>query len=182
MFYFQLSSFHRIAQMLHGAEKILLCMGYQRVSLQELKYDGEVDKERVIQTAVDLVILNADLELIGDLVLDVQQRNCQNVTFYDILKARSEPNDVLENTVTRSIRASFRRSEQPQVRPRAIPPQVVQKESEESSDLDSSTDSATSSDSEQTSAPSGQDEESDEAVEIGKSLVYLFLCTYIDPR
>ena len=131
-FHFQLSSsyyVYQVAKKLQGAEKILLCMGYEPVNPQELKYKGEVDTEWVIHTAVDLVLLHTDLELINGLVLGAKQANYRNVILYDILNARSEPNDVLTNTLARSVSISFQRiarSKQPMAQPPVIPLRAVQ--------------------------------------------------------
>ena len=52
-----------------GAEKILVFMGYKSTSqdMQELKYEGDVNTERVLETAADLVILHSELDLIKEL-------------------------------------------------------------------------------------------------------------------
>ena len=124
--HFQLSSsyyVYQVAKKLYGAEKILLCMGYEPVSgsaseIQELKYDGEVNTWRATLTATDLVILHSELDRIRDLVMGAIQSNYINVTLRDILEARGDPNDTLYSTLQRSLTCSLvrlRNSRQAQV-------------------------------------------------------------------
>ena len=103
-------------------------MGYEHINPQELEYNGEVNTEWVIHTAVDLVLLHTDLELINGLVVGAKQENYKNVILYDILNARSEPNDVLTKTLGKSVSSSFRRIAQRYVmaQPPVIPPRAVQ--------------------------------------------------------
>ena len=132
IFHFQLLSsyyVYQVAKKLQGAEKILLCMGYEHVNSQEIKYNGEVNTKWVIHTAVDLVLLHTDLELINGLVVGAKQANYRNAILFDILNARSEPSDVLTNTLARSVSISFQRiarSKQPMAQPPVIPPRAVQ--------------------------------------------------------
>ena len=142
-FHFQLSSsyyVYQVAKKLQGAEKILLCMGYEPVSgsaneIQELKYGGEVNTGRVVYTAADLVILHSELDHIRDLVTGAIQSKYVNVTLQDILKARSDPNDTLSTTLQRSLACSLVRitnlrqaqlSQAPAIPPRGLVPQRLQ--------------------------------------------------------
>ena len=131
---------YQVAKKLQGAEKILLCMGYEPVSglpneIQELKYGGEVNTWRVIHTAADLVILHSELDRIRDIVLGAVQSNFVNVTLRDILEARSDPNDTLTTTLQRSLACSLVRirslkqaqlSQAPAIPPRGLVPQRQQ--------------------------------------------------------
>ena len=109
---------YQVAKKLRGAEKILLCMGYAPVTttstneIQELKYGGEVNTERVVYTAADLVILHSELDRIADLVTGAEQSNFRNVILRDILKARSEPEDTLDSTLRRALSWSLERIRQ----------------------------------------------------------------------
>ena len=141
--HFQLSSsyyVYQVAKKLQGAEKILLCMGYEPVSgsaneIQELKYGGEVNTWKVIYTAADLVILHSELDRIRDLVVGAIQSNYINVTLRDILVARGDPNDTLASTLQRSLTCSLVRlrnsrqahlSQAPAIPPRGVAPQRQQ--------------------------------------------------------
>ena len=140
---------YQVAKKLQGAEKILLCMGYEPVpgsanEIQELKYGGEVNTWRVIDTAADLVILHSELDRIHDLVMGARQSNYINVTLRDILEARGEPNDTLASTLQRSLTYSLvrlRNSKQVQFPPAhlsqapAIPPRGVAPQRQQSAQL-----------------------------------------------
>ena len=89
-------------------------MGYEQVSgsmseIQELKYGGEVNTERVIHTAADLVILHSELERIHDLVRGAVMENYRNMLLRDILEARSYPSDTLDATLRKSLTCSLQR-------------------------------------------------------------------------
>ena len=129
---------YQVAKKLQGAEKILLCMGYEPVSgsaneIQELKYGGEVNTGRVIHTAADLVILHSELDRIRDLVTGAVQSKYVNVILRDILEARNDPVDTLATTLQRSLSCSLRRltrqaqlSQAPAIPPRGLAPQRQQ--------------------------------------------------------
>jgi len=97
----QLSSSFYVYQVLRklpkGAEKILVFMGYKPTSqdVQELKYEGEVNTERVLETAADLVILHSELDLVKELVSRAiheshdDKRVAYSVTLHEILDTRA---------------------------------------------------------------------------------------------
>ena len=109
---------YQVAKKLQGAEKILLCMGYERVTssstieVQELKYSGEVNTEKVVRTASDLVVLHSEFDRISDLVKGAIQENYRNVILRDILEARSDLDDTLDITLRKSLSCSFQRLRQ----------------------------------------------------------------------
>ena len=93
------SSFYvyQVSKKLAHAEHILMFMGYKSISsgsqdIQELNYEGEVDSNKVLETAADLVILHSELELVKELVERVlgEPRTAAVVSLQEILKARSQ--------------------------------------------------------------------------------------------
>ena len=100
IFSLQLSSsfyVYQVSKKLGSADKILVFMGYKRISsgsqeIQELNYEGDVNTEKVLETAADLVILHSELELVKQLVDGVcgEPRLAATITLQEILRARSQ--------------------------------------------------------------------------------------------
>ena len=115
----QLSSSFYVYQVLRklskGAEKILEFMGYKPTSneMQELKYEGDVIIERVLETAADLVILHSELDLIKELVgtaiheSQSDTRVASFVTLHIILDARARSDEKYEDTWKRLVKAAY---------------------------------------------------------------------------
>ena len=84
---------------LKGAEEVLQAMGYERVGgsaeVQELKYSGEVNSQRVAETAADLVILDGELDRIKSLVKHAQNENIPIVLTH-ILQVRLHPTQLYD--------------------------------------------------------------------------------------
>ena len=113
-----------------GADKILEFMGYKPTS-QELKYEGDVNIERVLETAADLVILHSELDLIKELV-DTAIHESQSdtrvanfVTLHKILDARAGSDEKYEDTWKRLMKAAY------------APPQDANNQLSQSSNLQS---------------------------------------------
>ena len=108
----QLSSSFYVYQVLRklpkGAEKILVFMGYKPTTqdMQELKYEGDVNTERVLETAADLVILHSELDLIKDLLQVAIDKSHYDthvanfVTLHRILDLRAMRDQKYEDTWT----------------------------------------------------------------------------------
>ncbi len=100
LFFLQLSSsyyVYQVSKKLKGAEEILQAMGYVKVGgsreAQELKYEGDVTSSKIAETAADLVILDAELQRISDLVVYSQSEHLQ-IYLSRILEVRSHPSEV----------------------------------------------------------------------------------------
>ena len=115
----QLSSSFYVYQVLRklpkGADKILVFMGYQPTSneVQELKYEGDVNISRVLETAADLVILHSELDLIKELVgtaihqSQSDTRVANFVTLHIILDARAHSNEKYDDTWKCLMKAAY---------------------------------------------------------------------------
>ena len=116
----QLSSSFYVYQVLrklpNGAEKILKFMGYKATSheMQELKYDGDVNTERVLETAADLVILHSELDLIKALIGDAIQasphpaRAANFFTLWNILDVRGRTDERYDATWKRLMKEAYK--------------------------------------------------------------------------
>ena len=121
----QLSSSFYVYQVLRklpkGAEKILDFMGYKATSheMQELKYDGEVNTERVLETAADLVILHSELDLIKELIGNAIQasphpaRAAIFFTLWNILDVRGRTDERYDDTWQRLMKEAYKESSRP---------------------------------------------------------------------
>ena len=115
----QLSSSFYVFQVLRklpkGAEKILVFMGYNPTTqdMQELKYEGDVNTERVLETAADLVILHSELDLIKELLqLAINKSQCDTyvanfVTLHKILDARALTDEKYDDTWKYLMKAAY---------------------------------------------------------------------------
>lgn len=105
---------YQIAKKLRGADKILQTMGYHQPSTheaQELRIDEEVDLDRVIKMAADLVILQCDLELLkGNARAIASEYSDLDVKIVDILQARSVQSQTYTDTFNEAIEIARRRS------------------------------------------------------------------------
>ncbi len=86
-----------MAKKLKGAEELLQAMGYEKIGgsreAQELKYTGDVDSNKIAETAADLVILDGELERIKNLVVYAQNEHIP-ILLKDILKVRSHATSI----------------------------------------------------------------------------------------
>ena len=114
----QLSSSFYVYQVLRklpkGAEKILDFMGYKATSpeMQELKYDGDVHSEQVLETAADLVILHSELDLIKELVRNAihtshSDRAANFLTFWNILEVRACTDERYDDTWQHLVKKAY---------------------------------------------------------------------------
>ena len=97
-----------------GAEKILDFMGYKATSseMQELKYNGDVNPEQVLETAADLVILHSELDLIKELMgkaihTSHPDRAANFLTLWNILDVRGRTDERYDDTWQRLIKEAY---------------------------------------------------------------------------
>ena len=102
-----------------GAEKILNFMGYKATSpeMQELKYNGGVNSEQVLETAADLVILHSELDLIKELVgkaihTSHPDRVANFITLWNILDVRGRTDERYDDTWQRLIKEAYQSQRQ----------------------------------------------------------------------
>ena len=99
----------------NGAEKILKFMGYKATSpeMQELKYDGDVNLEQVLETAADLVILHSELDLIKELVGNAIRTSphpnqvTNFLTLWNILDVRGRTDERYNDTWQRLMKEAY---------------------------------------------------------------------------
>lgn len=100
---------YQVAKNLHGAEKILMAMGYRLPSdpsiqdSQELRIEGEVDLDHIARTAADLVILQCDLDLLRGNAKALAEYPNLSVKIADILDARSVEDQTYTHTYDEAI-------------------------------------------------------------------------------
>ena len=86
-----------MAKKLKGAEELLQAMGYEKIGgsreAQELKYTGDVDSNKIAETAADLVILDGELERIKSLVVYARDEHIP-IILSIILQVRSHPTSI----------------------------------------------------------------------------------------
>ncbi len=86
-----------MAKKLKGAEELLQAMGYEKIGgsreAQELKYTGDVDSNKIAETAADLVILDGELDRIKNLVVYAQDEHIP-IILSIILEVRSHPTNI----------------------------------------------------------------------------------------
>ena len=100
LFPIQLSSsyyVYQVAKKLKGAEELLQAMGYEKIGgsreAQELKYTGDVDSNKIAETAADLVILDGELDRIKSLVVYANNEHIP-IILSIILEVRSYPTSI----------------------------------------------------------------------------------------
>ncbi len=100
LFPIQLSSsyyVYQVAKQLKGAEELLQAMGFEKIGgsreAQELKYTGDVDSNKIAETAADLVILDGELDRIKSLVVYAQDEHI-SINLSIILQVRSHPTSI----------------------------------------------------------------------------------------
>ena len=90
-------------------------MGYNPTTqdMQELKYEGDVNTERVLETAADLVILHSELDLIKELLwvaINESQRDpylTNFVTLHKILEVRALRDEKYDDTWRYLMKAAY---------------------------------------------------------------------------
>ena len=137
LYLLQLSSSFYVYQVLwklpKGAEKILNFMGYKATTseMQELKYDGDVNSEQVLETAADLVILHSELDLIKELVRNAihtshSDRAANFLTLWNILEVRACTDERYDDTWQRLMKKAYQSQREANLQlypPRGPPPQ-----------------------------------------------------------
>ncbi len=123
---------------LGNAKDILVAMGYRPVTasspataIQELLYEGEVDKERVVSMATDLIILCSELDIVKEAANQVvgetsTTSDLHHVALEDILQDRSKDGQQYE-LHSRLIKLAFQRKSRQQ----QPPPVSYQRQSSE---------------------------------------------------
>ncbi len=108
---------YNVGGKLGNAKEVLVAMGYRPKAtdskvIQELEYEGEVDREKILMVGTDLIVLYSELDLVKELVDQLNRGRSGTpqldaVTLEDILVARSKDEEKYDNLYRYFVRSTF---------------------------------------------------------------------------